>query len=55
MNDARRLLGGVGRDKVYALDARGEIVSTKIDSRRVWFVDSIEAYIQRLREGGPVR
>lgn len=55
MAQVRAMLGNIGRDAVYGLDSRGEIESTKIGSRRVWFRASIEDYIARKREMGPER
>lgn len=55
MDQVRAMLGNIGRDRVYDLDARGEITSTKIGSRRYWFADSVTAYAERLRDLGPMR
>jgi excisionase family DNA binding protein len=55
MAEVRRMLGDIGRDAVYELAARGEITSTKVGGRRLFFVDSVAAYVARLREDGPVR
>lgn len=55
MPEARAMLGGIGRDAMYALDAKGRIRSTKVEGRRLYFVDSLEAYVRELAEDGPIR
>jgi excisionase family DNA binding protein len=46
---AGKLLGGIGRSHVYELLGIGELESVKIGRRRMVLVDSIDAYIERLR------
>lgn len=43
----------VSRSRVYELMAQGELESVKIGTRRLVVVSSIDAYVDRLRAGGP--
>ena len=46
---AREALGGLGRTKLYALTASGELQSVKIGRRRLWPAAAVNEFI-RLRE-----
>lgn len=48
-NGAREALGGLGRTKLYALTASGEIRSVKIGRRRFWPSDAVAAFITELQ------
>lgn len=48
--EARRLLGDIGHTTVYELIKRGEIVKVNIGRRGFITSESLEAYLDRLRE-----
>lgn len=47
-NGTREALGGLGRTKLYALTASGEIKSVKIGRRRFWPADAVAEFIDGL-------
>ena len=49
-NGTREALGGLGRTKLYALTASGEIKSVKIGRRRFWPSDAVAAFINELQD-----
>lgn len=50
VDDARALLGGIGRTNLYAMLSRGELESRKLGKRRLILVASI----QRLIDGSQI-
>jgi len=50
---ARELLGNIGDSKLYELFNRGEIEGVFIDNKRLFVVQSIDAYIDRLTNNRP--
>jgi excisionase family DNA binding protein len=51
MPDTMRLLGDLGRTKLYELIKDGEITKVKIGSRSFVTAESLDAYLERLVEG----
>ena len=49
VNEARRLLGGRGRGRIYELLASGDLESVVDGSRRFVVSESVTRYIERLR------
>lgn len=47
---AQARLGGISRSMVYELLAQGEIEGVKVGRRRMVTVDSMVAYVNRLRQ-----
>lgn len=45
VEDARALLGGIGRTNLYAMLSRGELESRKLGKRRLILVASIQRLI----------
>ncbi|MFN6935440.1 MAG: helix-turn-helix domain-containing protein [Tsuneonella sp.] len=45
VDDARALLGGIGRTNLYAMLSRGDLESRKLGKRRLILVASIERLI----------
>lgn len=50
ITDTRRVLGNIGRTTVYELIKRGEIVKVNIGTRGFVTAESLDAYLDRLRE-----
>lgn len=50
---AKRMLGGIGDTKLYDLLNRGEIEGVYLDSKRMFKVASIKAYVARLTNETP--
>lgn len=48
VSTAQRLLGGIGRTKVYDLINRGELVKVNVGRRGLITTASIESYVARL-------
>lgn len=53
IDEARTALGGISRTTVYKLVQNGELTKVSIGRRGFITVDSIEAYVDRLRGTGP--
>jgi hypothetical protein len=51
--DACRMLGYLGRTKVYDLVGEGELTTVNIGRRGFITAASIEAYVNRLQEAAP--
>ncbi len=49
-DEARALLGGIGRTRLFEMLKTGELPSVKIGRRRMVLVSDIEAYVERLRD-----
>lgn len=45
VDDARTMLGGIGRTRTYALISEGKLESVKLGKRRLVMVSSIHALI----------
>jgi predicted DNA-binding transcriptional regulator AlpA len=50
MPEARRVLGGIGHTTIYDLIKRGEVTKVNIGRRGFVTSESIEAYMDRLRD-----
>lgn len=48
MPDSLRLLGGIGKTKLYELVSRGEITRVKLGARSFITADSLANYLDRL-------
>lgn len=51
--EARRMLGGIGRTKLYRMVANGELPTVKIGRRTFYAHDDLEKYVAGLRNGAP--
>ena len=51
-SEARQVLGGLGRSKLYQLMAEGKITPTKIGRRTFFAGDELERFVSELRSGG---
>ena len=54
LTEARAVLGGIGRTKLYELVGTGELRTVKIGRRRFVPVQAIEEYVQGLSGAEPV-
>ncbi len=50
--EARRMLGGIGRTKLYRMVAAGELAPVKIGRRTFFAHDDLAAYVDNLRTVG---
>jgi excisionase family DNA binding protein len=49
-DEARQILGGIGRTRLFQLLKTGELPSVKIGRRRMVPVSDLQAYVERLRD-----
>lgn len=50
IDDTARVLGGITTREVYKAIERGDLEATRLGRRRLVVVESIDAYVDRLRE-----
>ncbi|WP_096905549.1 AlpA family transcriptional regulator [Dietzia sp. WMMA184] len=53
IDEARTALGGIGRSTLYKLVQNGELTKVSIGRRGFITIDSIDAYVDRLRGTAP--